>query len=57
MMKLALKYQKQILRIYVYNLFYVPPPQNRFDSALLEKNGKPRKAYFVLREHYANYFN
>jgi hypothetical protein len=58
MMKLALRYPKRIARLYIYNFFNGgPPPDNRFDSALLDTNGAPRSAYLSLYYHYRNYFH
>jgi len=58
MMTLALKYPKRIFRLYIYNFFSaVPPIVNRFDSALIGPNGLPRLAWYVLYEHYRQYFS
>jgi hypothetical protein len=54
-MQLALRYKKRITRVYIYDLFY--EAGNRFDSALLDVAGQPRKAYYSLQNHYSNLFN
>jgi hypothetical protein len=55
MMKLALRNKSRIARVYQYDLFF--GPGNRFDSSLLDGNGKPRPAYNVLLNSYSQYFN
>jgi hypothetical protein len=58
MMELALKYPKRIARLYIYNFFSaVPPIVNRFDSALIDPNGMPRLAWYVLYLDYKKYFS
>jgi hypothetical protein len=40
---------RRIQRVYFYE--WRKQPKNRWDSALLDANGKPRPAYFTLRRH------
>jgi hypothetical protein len=56
MMKLALS-NKRIARIYIYDMLFNGSATQRFDSSLLGSTGQPRKAYYVLLNHYQKYFS
>jgi hypothetical protein len=44
---LARRYRRRIARIYLWG-WQAPDAENRFDSALLRKDGKPRPSYFTV---------
>ena len=58
MMTLALRNPKRIARLYIYNFLNGGPPgaTNRFDSALLGTDGRPRLAWYALYANYRQYF-
>jgi hypothetical protein len=56
LMALALS-NPRIARVYIYDMLYNGSPTQRFDSSLLGASGAPRKAYYVLQNHYQQYFS
>lgn len=49
MFRIAKRYRRQIDRIYIYQ--WRADPNDRFDAGIVDPNGKPRRAYRVVRKN------